>query len=211
MKKICLLNGSLRGKDSSSLRFLDRVSSDMGSGDFHVDRITVPVGVNGDCSTEALAVMADADALVVAFPLFYYTLPGALTRLLEDFEHYTQNGGSRNGRMKVYAIVNCGFPEPRINQEAVRVVKNFCARLALIYGFSIAVGSGPVTAMTMKAPLLNPRLKRAFRRMVKDMKSDSNEPREDVFVTPVIPKSIILRIKDHFEEKTNALRSAPAG
>jgi multimeric flavodoxin WrbA len=202
MKKVCLLNGSLRGRDSSSLQFLNRVSANMGADDFQINRLTVPAGLNGHSSTETLTVMADADALVVAFPLFYYTLPGVLTRLLEDFGHYLQNGGRRNKRMKVYAIVNCGFPEPRINEEAIRVMKNFCARLGLGYGFSIAIGSGAVTVMTMKVPFLNLRLKRAFRRMVDDMKSDTTEPREDVFIPPAIPKMIILRIKDRFEERS---------
>jgi hypothetical protein len=206
MKKICLLNGSLRGKDSSSLQFLNRVSANMGANDFQIDRLTVPAGLNGHSSTETLAVMADADVLVVAFPLFYYTLPGVITQLLEDFGHQIQNGGCHNKRMKVYAIVNCGFPEPRINEEAIRVMKNFCARLGLVYGFSIAIGTGPVTVMTIKAPFLNRRLKRAFRRMVDDMKIDTAGPREDVFIKPAIPKSIILRIKDRFEEKTKTLR-----
>ncbi len=206
MKKICLINGSLRGKDSSSLQFLNRVSANMGADDFQINRLTVPAGLNGHSSPETLAVMADADALVVAFPLFYYTLPGVLTRLFEDFGRHIQNGGRRNKRMKVYAIVNCGFPEPRINEEAIRVMKNFCMRLGLRYRFSIAIGTGAVTVMTMKAPFLNPRLKRAFRRMVDDMKTDTTEPREDVLIKPAIPKSIILLIKDRFEEKTKALR-----
>jgi hypothetical protein len=205
MKKICLLNGSLRGKDSASLQFLDRVAADMGPDDFEVSRVTVPFGINGHSRAETLGAMADADALVVAFPLFSYTLPGALTRLLEDFERDMQNSGRRDRSTKVYAIVNCGFPEPRINQEAVRVVKNYCARLGVRYEFSIAIGSGPVTTMTMKVPFLNPGLKKAFRRMVSDMKSDTNGPREDVFITPAIPKRIILWMKDRFEKKIKAL------
>jgi Flavodoxin-like fold len=206
MKKICLLNGSLRGKDSSSLQFLNRVSQDMATDDFQIQRLTVPAGTGGHSSPETLAVMADADALVVAFPLFYYTLPGALTGLLEDFAYHVQNGGHRNERMRVYAIVNCGFPEPGINREAIRVVKNFCARVGLDYRFSIAIGTGPVTVMTMKVPLLNSRLKGAFIRMVKDMKADTLEPWEDVFIAPAIPKRIILRIKERFEENIKALR-----
>jgi hypothetical protein len=205
MNKICLLNGSLRGKRSSSLQLLDRVSADMGSGGFQVERLTVSAARNGR-GPKMLAVMADADALVMAFPLFNYTLHGALTRLLEDFESTLRNGERGKERVKVYAIVNCGFPEPRINQEAIRVIRNFCARVGLDYRFSIAVGSGPVTVMTMKVPFLNAGLKRAFRCMVNDMKTDAAEPREDLFIVPAVPKSIILKMKDHFEARIEALR-----
>ena len=63
--------------------------------------------------------------------------------------------------------------------------------------FSVAISSGPVTAMTMKAPLLNPRLKRAFAGIVADILHDGAGPREDVFIKPLIPKPIILKIKEH--------------
>jgi len=84
-------------------------------------------------------------------------------------------------------------------------VKNFCARMGLRYRFSVAISSGPVTAMTMKAPLLNPRLKRAFAGIVADILHDGAGRQEDVFVKPIIPKPIILKIKEHYEKKSRVL------
>jgi multimeric flavodoxin WrbA len=210
MKRVYFLNGSLRGEKASSLEFLKRVSAGMNAADFHVDRLTVKAVVNGRYPHETLAVMANADAVVIAFPLFVYTLPGALTRFLEDFYSYAQEGERYNKRAKVFAIINCGFPEPWIIEEAVRVVKNFCARLGLSYRFAIAIGGGPVTVMTMKVPFLNPRLKKAFTGIVKDVGGDETAQKEDVFVKPIIPKAILIKIKEHYEKKSPSLYSPTA-
>ncbi len=210
MKRVCLLNGSLRGEKASSLAFLNEVAARMNVADFHIDRLAVRAGVHGRYPREALAAAADADVLVMAFPLFSYTLPGALTRFLEDFYAYAKAGEPYNRHAKVFAVINCGFPEPWIMQEAVRVVRNFCARLGLSYRFAIAIGTGPVTLMTMKVPFLNPRLKSAFTGLAKDVESDETARREDVFIKPVIPKVILLKIKEHYEKKSSTLYAPTA-
>ena len=203
MKRVCLVNGSLSGAKASSLTFLKRLSAEMTPALFQVDWVGVRPGASG--SRETLAAMSTADAIVLAFPLFSYSLSGAVTELLEDFHVFAAKGGQYNPDAQVFAIVNCGFPEPWIMRESIRVVKNFCARMGLRYRFSVAISSGPVTAMTMKAPLLNPRLKRAFAGIVADILHDGAGRQEDVFVKPIIPKPIILKIKEHYEKKSRVL------
>jgi multimeric flavodoxin WrbA len=207
MKRICLLNGSLRGERASSFEFLKRVSTGMNAADFHIEQLTVKSSaVDGCYPHETLAAMANADAVIMAFPLFCYTLPGALTRFLEDFYSCIKEGELCTTHGKVFAIINCGFPEPGIIEEAIRVVRNFCARLGLSYRFAIAIAAGPVTVMTMKVPFLNPRLKKAITDIVKDVESDETARREDVFITPIIPRAILIKIKEHYENKSPSLR-----
>jgi len=206
MKRVCLVNGSLSGAKASSLRFLKRLSAEMTPALFHVDWVGVRPGAGG--SRETLGAMSAADAIVLAFPLFSYSLSGAVTALLEDFHAFAAKGGRYNPEARVFAIINCGFPEPWTMRESIRVVKNFCARMGLRYRFSVAVSSGPVTAMTMKVPLLNPRLKRAFARIARDILQEGAGWQDDVYVKPIIPKPIILKIKEHYEKKSVVL-SAP--
>jgi hypothetical protein len=204
MKRVCLLNGSLKGEMASSLEFLKRVSASM-KDDVHIDRITMKSGVNAGCRRETLAAVANADAVVMAFPLFSYSLPGALTRFLEDFYCYVREGVGYNSRAKIYAVINCGFPEPGIIEEAIRVVRNFCTRLGLNYRFAIAIGSGPATVMTMKVPFLNPRLKKAFMDLAKDARGERTVTTEDIFIKPIIPKAILIKVKERYEKKSFAL------
>jgi hypothetical protein len=207
MKTACLLNGSLRGEKAASLAFLNVVAAKLHAAGVATERVSVQAGGGGYSSRETLGVMAGADAIVVAFPLFSYTLPGGLTAFLEDFSSAVGGGMQYKRGAKVFAIVNCGFPEPWIMKEAVRVVRNFCARLGLTYRFSIAIASGPVTALTMKAPLLNPRLKKAFAHIAQDIAGDETGPWEDVFLSPIIPKVIVLKVKEHYEKKAPSLRA----
>jgi hypothetical protein len=203
MKTVCLVNGSLGGAKASSLAFLRRLSAEMTPADFLVRWVGVKPGTGGN--GETLAVVGSADVIVLAFPLFSYTLPGALTALLEDFHEFAADGGQYKPDAQVFAIINCAFPEPWIMRESIRVVKNFCARMGFRYRFSVAISSGAVTAMTMKVPLLNPRLKRAFAEIARDILDDGTGPREDVYIKPIIPKPIILKIKEHYEKKSLTL------
>jgi putative NADPH-quinone reductase len=93
---------------------------------------------------DALSAMRNADVIVMAFPLFVYSLPGALVRLLEDYWICFRNAGDRHTAARMYAIVNCAFTEPEINEDAIRVVKSFCRKLGITWRFAVSIGCGPL-------------------------------------------------------------------
>ena len=66
--------------------------------------------------------LQEADAIVMIFPLYFFCLPAMLTRFLQDFAEQMPKAANA---CAVYAIVNCGFPDPEINAEAMRVVEMF--------------------------------------------------------------------------------------
>jgi hypothetical protein len=200
MKNICYINGSLRGKEASSLSFIKDLDGRMKS-DFNKEFITVKAGVNPAYGKETFIKIAEADVLIFTFPLFAYSLPGALMRLLEEYWNFIKSGHSYNKDAAVYAVINCGFPVPAINREAVRVVKNFCSRLNLKWRFAVCISSGPVVVATKKIPFLDLKLKRAFNRIVQDISTGNVKDMDDFFIKPVIPKPIILMIKKRFENK----------
>ena len=200
MKSVCLVNGSLRGRSASSLIFLNDLAARLVAPEFSSSLIGMTPGRSLPRPTRAFGAMACADAVVLAFPLFAYCLSGGFVRFLEDYlEYLDSEGGTRSGT-RLYAIVNCGYPDPRITVEALRVVRNFCARAGLEYRFSVAIGCGPAAVMTRKVPLLNRKINRAWRSIASDIESPGGG-REDIFVRPGIPKAILLRIKDAYEDK----------
>ena len=211
MKRLVLVNGSLRGKNSSSLALLDKLSGLVDQSGLQVTTVTVKASAREPYPPEELEAVASADAMVLCFPLFSYSLPGALTRLLEDYASHIAREPHAPVHTRVYGIVNSGFPDPCVAGEAVRVVRNFCVQMKLAYRFSIAIGTGPVTVLTMKVPLLNPRLKKALREIARDVESKDLGPLEDVWITPLVPKPILLRIKEHYERKSTTLWSRPDG
>lgn len=200
MKNICLINGSLRGKEASSLVFLNQVNKRLSNNKYSKNIITVKGKIENGYPGQTFIDMAQADAIVLIFPLFSYGLPGALMRLLEDYYHYRKSSIKGNEETRIYAIINCGFPRPQIINEAIRVIKNFCNRLSLNWRFGICIGGGPAVAAISKVPFLQMNLKKAFEEIVLDMESESQEEKQNYYIKPLVPEPILLYIKAQYEK-----------
>ena len=74
-----------------------------------VSLINVRRAITHHETESAYELMQNADAIVMVFPLYFFCLPGMLTRILQDF-------AAKKPKSKqdcaVFALVNCGFPEP---------------------------------------------------------------------------------------------------
>lgn len=196
--RVCLVNGSLRGRKATSNRLLDGVARRLDAAGVASVRVAVR-GRPGDAyPDETLAALAGADAVVLAFPLYAYCLPGGLMRLLEEWARYAERRRA-DGHTKVYAIVNCGFVLPETNAEAVRVVRNFSARLGLEWRFAVAVGAGPAVVATRAVDL---RLRRATRRMVTDIGGEAGGRVGDVYLRPLLPRIIMDLVREHLDRKS---------
>ncbi len=201
MKTVCIINGSLRGQKAASLEFIKDIDRRLAKAEFNKSFVTVRAGLRGGYPEDTLQTMAGANALILVFPLYNYGLPGALMRLLEDYYRYA-SGNVYNRNARVYMVVNCGFPRPRATSgEAVRVIKNFCRRLALSWRFAVCIGTGPVVVMTRKIPLLYPKLKRAYAEIAVDITDSGSKQRNDYYIKPAIPEPILIQIKKHYERK----------
>lgn len=208
MKNVCFVNGSLRGKSAASLQFLTDLGLRLPDTEYNKTVLTVRARVRGSYPEKMLESLARADAIVFVFPLHNYGLPGALMRLLEDYYQYIRAGKEYNRAARVYMIVNCGFPRPaETTGEAVRVMKNFCRRLSLNWRFAVCIGTGPVVMMTRKVPFLYGKLKEAYAAIASDIGSADQEPKDDYFIKPVIPESIIAAIKRRYEKKGRMIDS----
>lgn len=203
MKNICLINGSLRGKEASSLVFLNYINGMLDDTEFNKDIINVRAKVKESYPENDLKTISRADAIIMVFPLFTYGIPGALMRLLEDVYQYAK-GNDYNKAAKIYIVVNCGFPRPEIMGELIRVMKNFCRRLSLNWRFAICMGGGPIAAKTVKVPLLNMKYKRAFSAIASDIKNSDTGQKDNYFIKPIIPEPVILWIKAQYEKKMKA-------
>ncbi len=202
MKRICFINGSLRGSAATSKTFLNDISRKIEGPDFAKDFIAVRARAGGGYPQDTLRKIAQADAVVIAFPLFNYSLPGALMRLLEDYYEFIKKRSSYNKNAGFYAVVNSGFPVPEVNIEAARVMKNFCRRLGLHWRFAVCVGGGLAVALTKKVPFLDLKLKKAFSLIAADIIRGGREKEKDILIKPVIPKAIMLAIKNMVEKKS---------
>ncbi len=102
---------------------------------------------------EAFAAVQHADAIVVIFPLYFFCMPAMLTRFLQDF---AVSYPSATRKTNVYAIVNCGFPEPEINLEAMRVMESFSQHTGRTFGGGVLIGCGGMLIDAQQAPVMKP-------------------------------------------------------
>jgi hypothetical protein len=140
--------------------------------------------------------LANAEALVFSFPLYAYSTPAALTKFLEELYLHLRRHPPRERPARVYALVNSGNADPRVNEEALRVMRLFCQKAGLSWRFGAAIGGGMLVAMTRAFPLVAWKLRRLYRRIGADLRSERASLAGDVAIRPIIPKRITDRFKD---------------
>lgn len=98
---------------------------------------------------------------------------------------------------KIYAFVNCGYAAPDTNREALRVMRHFCRRTGMEWRFGVSAGGGLIVAMTRNIPIVNAKLRRAYKKITADI-GGKGEPKggADIYIKPVIPKAVMIRMKD---------------
>ena len=168
-------------------------------------------------TTPAFEIIQNADAIVLIFPLYFFCMPAMLTRFLQDF---AVSKPKSNKACTVYALVNCGFPEPEINLEAMRVVEQFALQTGRVFGGGVMIGCGGMIIGAQGAPFMREVMEQVdalFARVDLGLsQSDSIEPKI-VATAPKFPRALYFLVgnagwrstarKNHL--KNNDLYKAP--
>lgn len=212
MKNICFISGSPRGKASTSEYLLDELNKFIDDKEYNKFFIDARQSINKKTLEDDFQSMIKADAIVIAFPLYIYCLPGVLGRFLEEYYDFAKNNEELNKKVKVYTIVNCGFPEPEINSDAVRVIKNFSNRLGLNWRFGLQIGMGGMLQGIKDIEFMKKiqgEIYKGFKEIKEDMDSEDKEKRENLCAKIKFPKALYLSIGGKEWNKTaksNGLR-----
>ncbi len=170
-----IISGSPRPSDQSTSAFLSLFADErLTAQGTSVKRIDARKSLKGDIQEE-FAELSTADALLFIFPLYFFCVPGLLMQYLQDYASYrAQHPG--NAAQRVYAVVNCGFPEPEINTEAVRVIESFSRCINASFGFGVMLSCGGMLMGAKDAPFMKPvmaGLDDAFTRMAIGAEGDN--------------------------------------
>lgn len=141
---VILLNCSFRGQKSNSNYFLGLLEQQLA----------------GDCERIQLAQTKDfeeiyhkfvnADVVVLAMPLYADSVPAQVVELMERM--YERKSEELKG-LRIYAITNLGFYESRQMEHELAIVKNWCAKMEMVYGGSLAIGAGEMMGGLSYVPL----------------------------------------------------------
>ena len=138
----------------------------------------------------AFAELQEADAIVLIFPLYFFCLPAMLTRFLQDFAGKEPKAAKD---CAVYALVNCGFPEPEINLEAMRVVEQFARQTGRSYGGGVMIGCGGMILGAQGAPFMRDvmeQINALFARVDADLSHAASIESKIVATAPKFPRAL---------------------
>lgn len=184
MKQIVILSGSPRTPGKSASDLLSKTAAEQFQLEGAQPRvISVRRTLSRKHTEQAFAEMAAADALLIVFPLYIFCLPGILMRFLQLYKAYADGHPEAKKDVPIYAVVNCGFPEPHINGEAVRVIGRFAAAVGGHFRFGVMIGGGGM--YNYPAPQVRRKLEEyraAIRRIGADLAAGSRENAENILI-----------------------------
>lgn len=158
VKKAILINGSPKTSEVSVSETLASIlEQQLNSAGICVTNISVRKSISKGSDNDFLSMM-EADALVFLFPLYFFCLPALLIRYLQDYCEFLKRQDKNKEGQKIYAVINCGFPESDIGSEALRVIKSFGAHINSSYRFGISLGGGGMFIGAANAPFMKKRI-----------------------------------------------------
>lgn len=154
-RKLVIVNGSPKpDADPSVSEYLSSLAEKgIADEEIIIERFSARKSVLSG-SAEAFSAMAESDAILLVFPLYFFCLPGILTRFLQDYSAFAETKRQGCKATRVYAIVNCGFPEDEINSDALRVVESFTRVIGAQYRFGLMIGGGGMLLGAKDAPFM---------------------------------------------------------
>ncbi len=193
MRNFLYINGSPRGEEKSSsaliLKDIAAYIKEEGINDETPEILTLPRSIKKD-PDDILETMENADTWFLALPLYVDSLPGHLSWWLKEFENRRK---SRNDtkKIRVYGIVNCGFPEAIQNADALRILELFCSRNGLDWRFGVGVGMGEPYKQMYSIPLkagMKREILAAFQALAVDVENETVAEQENLFVRVRYPR-----------------------
>ena len=154
-KKITIINGSPRAAAQSvSGTLAAQAQSLFGASGIESSIVRAGSAISDSAREVSFASMYESDALLFIFPLYYFCIPSLLMRFMEGYAAYVSSKGGLPRSQHIYAIVNCGFPEPDINAEALRVMQSFAHHTGASFRFGVSSGAGGMITGAKDAPFM---------------------------------------------------------
>lgn len=139
-KRALLLVGSPRGIDrSTSGRLGSHLLAGLEERGFTVEKVHVHTAVrSAEGIEDALAAIARADIVLLFAPLYVDSFAAPVIALLETIAG--RRAGA--GRVRLFALVQCGFPEGAQNETALAILERFAAEADWEWLGGLAFGGG---------------------------------------------------------------------
>ena len=181
--KISLINGSQKPGESNSGIILDRLNDLVKEN--HDVQVYKPISKH--LNYETLEDITSGDIIVLAFPLYWDSVPSHTLKMLVELENTIKREGRKS--ITVYAIVNNGFYEGKQNHIALEIIKHWCEHCGIQFGGGIGQGAGEMLGATKNITMAKGIFKNlwdALKLMVEKM--EAKEPFDVIYLNPFFPR-----------------------
>lgn len=194
-KRIVLISGSPKAdqKLSSSDVLINMQEEVLKASGFSIYKANIRQSLSRNRQIEDFKMISQADAMIVAFPLYIFCVPGMVMRYLQDYDQYVREQGKNTKSLRIYAFVNCGFTEIDINEEALRVIRSFSRQIGAKFRFGVSIGGGEMIHASIDEPFMKntlSELNQAFQRIKQDITEEEPGAVADIMVPVTIPREL---------------------
>ena len=175
--RLVLLNGSLRGRRSNTLAFLEAIRENTGK-EAELYSLSQYMGRQ----EELLSLLKGADTLILGMPLYVDGIPSAVLRLMEALQASRQDPGRR-----IYVVSNMGFYESRQLRNLLRMVRIWSEKCSYTYCGGLAIGAGEMLGtLVQRIPLCSGPMKHAGKALLllSERIREGKALEEDLYIGP---------------------------
>lgn len=151
MGKLIIVNGSPRAPRSNSRKYTECFK-------LYWQGETEEYFVTVKKYAEAIEKIRTAGRVLLVFPLYADGIPVTLMEFLKELERVAQGTS-----VTVHIIINCGFFEPKQNEVALDILKEYCRRCGFNVGSVLSIGSGEAFPTTPLMFFVKRKLKKLAR------------------------------------------------
>ena len=200
--RLVLLNGSLRGKRSNTLAFLETIRENTEK-EAELYSLSQYMGRQ----EELLSLLRGADTLILGMPLYVDGIPSAVLRLMEALQASRQDPGRR-----IYVVSNMGFYESRQLRNLLRMVQIWSEKCSYSYCGGLAIGAGEMLGtLVRRIPLCSSPMKHAGKALLllSERIREGKALEEDLYIGPAFFPRFLYILAAHInfrgEGKKNGL------
>ena len=215
MKKVALLNASPKIEEkSASEEYLSWLESSFTQSEITTAHFSVRQSVGRKTLAQDFEPLRAMDALIFALPLYNFCLPGILTYYLEKFASFLAESKGDLAGIKIYALINCGFPEAQINLGALKALEFFSSAVQADFRLGILIGGGPMLTQVSQLPPFRKTKKKlddAYAAITNDILQSLRERPDNVEISIHVPRKLYfyLATKNWYREaKQNNLEKS---
>jgi NAD(P)H-dependent FMN reductase len=190
MSRAILLIGSPKPGKSASRTFAEAVGAGLEARGHttRIERVTSSLGDQVRLG-ELLVAIAESDLVLLAFPVYWDSLPAPVLHLLEAWAAAVADGSMPNAPRRLAVLTQCGFPEASHCQVAIDVCRLFAEKNDVAWSGALAFGmGGAIAGGSLAQSPLRPRLN-AFNAAVEALAAGEPLPTASVesFARPLVP------------------------